>query len=925
MAPGLFLFFLFCCRSLVLTYAQSISTSITVPPLQWINLTNHLSGSTSPPALKDATIGYDETSRSLIVFGGESQAGVAQSTTYLLNLDSLTWSIPRPPDSLDSTPAARSSGVAGCDFAASNRHGFVVIGGKGSSGQALSDVWEFDFTNQFWAQVQISAGAPPARWGAVGGIDIRTAPIQDSVVPGPNNTLYLVGGTDGSQVFSLSDVWRLNISGALSSNLVNDTSGSWDRVSFGNLPSRTGAGGTVLHQQVIAVGGCGSSSGNESCVKQDSYILNTADDTGLSPTGCPVPRTSPVVVANTNTFSTSFSSQVFLLLGTFDDSLWSDGGNLAKGEVAILDTNTLTWSRVLPSGDPGDNGLETFPSPRKGAAALAYSSALVGTSRNAASDIIVFGGQDDNGDYLSEVWILRAYNGSVTSSSSQWSGYGTGDLETGVDASGVHVSVQILSECAKALSSSATSTTSSQSPTSSTGSPGDGTAPSVPLYDTSFYHKLFAPLSLAALLPGLILFRLFSPVYSNVPRTESAFRWIYLSGLIVLISYGMGVAALALSFATTTLNNSVSKRSTSDSVLKTGHGKVGLAFFIGLYAVVPTLLLLLTCSRHRGDSVSRECESQKRSTELTEKLGSPAEGSSRDPIVADYQEPSRSTTPRMRTPSFGTSVGMMRPSGEDPLVSDSESLNSGGPQRTFEVMSRPPRHQKNSGSSHWLSPTPIEPQQAQRTLAEIDWLQRRRSLNAVDELDYAITQRIRAQQAPSDQNVAQSHSLLTMFPPWLEVFIRFLLHFFFLGLCIVCLVALNARAPASTFGVFLAWVVLAYIFIIYLAWIGRPPLSTLTIIFLRLRTANSHSPPPESNSESRNLSSDGPYLHQPSHRVAPDRQDALSHGHARSAEDDDEDEDEDTRQQRMERELDRRQVSTIVTVPKRKLWITNPS
>ena len=40
--------------------------------------------------------------------------------------------------------------------------------------------------------------------------------------------------------------------------------------------------------------------------------------------------------------------------------------------------------------------------------------------------------------------------------------------------------------------------------------------------------------------------------------------------------------------------------------------------------------------------------------------------------------------------------------------------------------------------------------------------------------------------------------------------------------------------------------------------------------------------------------------------------------------DDDEDEDEDVQQRRMEEELDRRDVS-IVTVPKRRLWVANPS
>ncbi len=65
-----------------LASAQSISTSIQVPPLQWINLTGLLSGP-APPPLKDASIGYDDTSRSLLIFGGESSQGIPQSQTYL--------------------------------------------------------------------------------------------------------------------------------------------------------------------------------------------------------------------------------------------------------------------------------------------------------------------------------------------------------------------------------------------------------------------------------------------------------------------------------------------------------------------------------------------------------------------------------------------------------------------------------------------------------------------------------------------------------------------------------------------------------------------------------------------------------------------------------------------------------------------------
>jgi hypothetical protein len=63
-------------------HAQSISTSTPVPPLQWINLTGLLQGPSAPP-LKDASIGYDNTTRTLIIFGGESQGGLPQQQTYL--------------------------------------------------------------------------------------------------------------------------------------------------------------------------------------------------------------------------------------------------------------------------------------------------------------------------------------------------------------------------------------------------------------------------------------------------------------------------------------------------------------------------------------------------------------------------------------------------------------------------------------------------------------------------------------------------------------------------------------------------------------------------------------------------------------------------------------------------------------------------
>ena len=68
---------------LVFLTSSSIAASpnTQVPPLQWLEITDLLSGP-APPGLKDASIGYDDSSRTLVIFGGESN-GVPQGKTYL--------------------------------------------------------------------------------------------------------------------------------------------------------------------------------------------------------------------------------------------------------------------------------------------------------------------------------------------------------------------------------------------------------------------------------------------------------------------------------------------------------------------------------------------------------------------------------------------------------------------------------------------------------------------------------------------------------------------------------------------------------------------------------------------------------------------------------------------------------------------------
>ena len=62
---------------------QSISTDTPLPPLQWINLSKIGLTGPAPPPLKDASIGYYDTGQTLLIFGGESPSGFAQSATYL--------------------------------------------------------------------------------------------------------------------------------------------------------------------------------------------------------------------------------------------------------------------------------------------------------------------------------------------------------------------------------------------------------------------------------------------------------------------------------------------------------------------------------------------------------------------------------------------------------------------------------------------------------------------------------------------------------------------------------------------------------------------------------------------------------------------------------------------------------------------------
>ncbi|KLO10239.1 hypothetical protein SCHPADRAFT_856821 [Schizopora paradoxa] len=973
--------------------AQNPATNTPVPPLQWIELTSLLTGS-APPPMKYASIGYDSTSGTVLVFGGESN-GFPTQQTYLLNTSSLIWTTPSPPNGLSVKPPPRSEAISGQDFAASNRHGHIVIGGKGQDGSPLSDAWEFDYINQFWTQINISAGGPSARLSASGGTDALASPITDLTVEGPNNTFYLVGGFDGKTLQPLSDAWTFEVAGVLSPNLANDVVGSWTQVQLPNdLPSKVRQGSAVFPSGVVAIaGGCSSNDFDDNlCAQQDAHVLNFDDNRDISPQNCPAPRVGPVVVPNYNTFSSTFISQAFVVLGTFNNTLWDDGGGLQNGEVDVFNIDNGVWTRILPSGDPGTTGTPKFPVPREGAAAISSPFTIFGADHALGSDTIIFGGQDAQGNFLNDVWLLRSYMGSLDSTNdTSWSGFGSGTLSTGVDASGSGVTNQYLTSCATALSPPPSSSSPGPPAPTSPTKPGSDTGTTF-AFNTEVSHKLLSPISVALVLASIVFYRLSLPAVVTGPFGDVHVYALWLCGLVGLAAYGVGIAGLVFAFTTisaTSSNTSLRRRSASSTFLKTGHGKAGLALFICLYGLLPIVLAKRFITRKRPSPILQvsdpaEDAARKNSTDtgFTALGMNSREKKDSYPTLRSRQsssphEPDHSTLApdspvgedRRRTHSFHLWPSFMsrdknaaaaRESEETALETESGET----PTKGFVVLNRGGQRMRRLsanavGTNGYANDGRLSANG--RSLSDLSWLDRRRSLNVVGELDYALSQlnqQGRSVPTPLGFETASVNPLVPptptpgppvirpQLPSRLHSFTHIILHAFILGICIVTLVALWERAPKATFVVFLLWTLAFYATILSLSWRGRPRRSILSVLLFSLREPHHHNyaPPatpsnanaglPPTPPSSRPLSTfmndqytfpsdsrGGPYIHQPLFRTAlsTHEDDPLSsEGH------EDDDEDENARQRRIEQEMDRRDVS-IVTVPKRKLWITNPS
>lgn len=152
----------------------------------------------------------------------------------------------------------------------------------------------------------------------------------------------MAGGYDGKTLSKLSDMWRLDISGTLSSNNLNQVNASWTQVKVNSdVPGRVSVGGTVIGKAVVAVGGCDLATSTQSildstCAVQDTQVIDASTGGVMTISPCLAPRIDPAVVPNMAGASSSFKQQAFVLLGTFNNTLWNDGNGLARGEVVRL-------------------------------------------------------------------------------------------------------------------------------------------------------------------------------------------------------------------------------------------------------------------------------------------------------------------------------------------------------------------------------------------------------------------------------------------------------------------------------------------------------------------------------------------------------------------------------------------------------------
>ena len=315
------------------------------------------------------------------------------------------------------------------------------------------------------------------------------------------------------------------------------------------------------------------------------------------------------------------------------------------------------------------------------------------------------------------------------------------------------MSIQYQSQCAQQLASTSTSAISSTGTTATSGgSPSNTAAPlasNSATFDVSAGHKILSPVSLAVALVATVIARLAFPPADYSPTTEYHPALLYVAAAASVVAYAAGVAGFAISLTSTTRTSPTSanlqRRSgtSPDIFIKTAHGQAGLAFFVGLYGLVPLLALSLwvarrvTCVSHEtqvDDDVPGKSLQDQECGPLTGEKDSAAARRPVSPAQSAPEVPSTTASSvrdrRQRTQSVpGLFPGWTREPSEHSEPGPSTASKG------FEVMNRPRRA---SGGMALYPPRDFTHRPRVdliRSLGDISWLERRRSVGVVVSTD----------------------------------------------------------------------------------------------------------------------------------------------------------------------------------------------
>lgn len=346
----------------------------------------------------------------------------------------------------------------------------------------------------------------------------------------------------------------------------------------------------------------------------------------------------------------------------------------------------------------------------------------------------MFGGQDANGTYLSEVWLLRAYDGVITKSGDQsWGSFGNGKLQSGPNANGAGVTNVYMDTCATQVSPDAPPSSSTTSHGPSPTSSGNSNTAIVHPYNVGIIHKILAPLSIALALPVILVYRLSTPSLKSSLESSPSPSSVFILLIPAFFIFGLGIAGLITSFTSISYNPSRDKRAESSLHLRTGHGLVGVALAAAFYVTIPAVFLFSLLTRRHSDK--RNPLSQGEAEKSVVK--SPVPSTLMLDGNLDHQPPlnhSRSQSSTGLLQFWKRSMDRSRSSdadGEEFGVRDPPTPRQS---RGFEVVNRPKNaHRASSHSMSGLTDHSLGHTGTRATmrLGDISWLSRRRMVNSV--------------------------------------------------------------------------------------------------------------------------------------------------------------------------------------------------